>query len=162
MAAEGSCLFRLASDRRGTSVFELAILLPVLFTIGLGMFEFGNLIYRYHLITVGVRDAGRYLSGIPNPAANEPAARNIATTGIPTGGGSKRVSWWNPADVTFAYTSVANDDGAGNKLYRGGPTIDMVTVSTSVAYQPLGFLGYLNLGTITLTASHEERLYGTR
>jgi hypothetical protein len=38
----------------------------------------------------------------------------------------------------------------------------MVTVSTNVAYGELGFLGYLGVGPVTLTASHQERLYGVR
>ena len=63
----------LHSDQRGTSTIELAIVLPVLFTIGLGMFEFGYLIYNYHLINVGVRDAARYAAGLQPGAADADA-----------------------------------------------------------------------------------------
>lgn len=150
----------LAADENGNAILELAIILPVLFTIGFGVIEFGNLIYQYHLITVGLRDAARYVSGLPLPV-NQAAAQNIATTGV-LSGGTNRVSWWTPANVNVATNDVQNDDGFGNKLYRGGANITMVTVSTSVTYQSLGFLNYLGLGPITLSAQHEERVLGVR
>ena len=148
-------------DQRGTAILELAVVLPVLLTIGLGVMEFGNAVYSRHLIENGVRDGARYAAGLPyNTAAT--AAKNIALTGV-TSGGTYRVSWWNNTNmVTVTYANVTNLDGSGNKLYRGGATIQLVTVSTDVAYQPLGFLGYLGLGSITLHASHEERLFGVR
>lgn len=148
-------------DRDGTSVIELAVLLPFLFTLGLGMFEFGNLIYRYHLIAAGVRDAARYAAGLPQ-GTKDTEAKNIAVWGLTTAIGSKRVPWWNTSTVTVAYRNVSNADVSGNKLYRGGANITMVTVSTSVPYQSLGFLSTLGLGPITLRARHEERLYGVR
>jgi Flp pilus assembly protein TadG len=154
-----------ARDESGTATLELAVVLPLLFTLALGVFEFGNLIYRYHLITVGVRDAARYLSGVQANATTEAAAKNIATRGTTDTSGTVRVSGtpaWLPADVVVTYSSVANADAFGNKIYRGGATIPLVTVSTSYAYQPLGFMGYLGLGTITLTASHQERVFGSR
>lgn len=150
----------LGGDCRGTATLELAIVLPVLLTIGLGVIEFGNMLYRYHLISTGVRDAARYAAGFQQ-GAKDAEARNIAARGVTTGG-TNRVDWWTPSDVAIAYATVANDDGAGNKLYRGGDNIVMVTVSTSVSYQPLGFLGYLGLGTIPLSTSHQERLFGVR
>jgi len=154
----------LAGDTRGISLLELTIVLPVLLTIGLGVMEFGNVLYQYHLITVGVRDAARYMSGVPDTAANETIAQNIATVGQATDDGTRRVAGWNPGAVVINYdaTAIPNDDGSGNAIYRGGDYIGLVTVSTSYTYQSLGLLGYLGLGTITLTSRHEERIYGNR
>ena len=88
----------LQNDDRGTALLELAVVLPVLLTIGLGVLEFGNMIYRKHLIINGVRDAARYVSGLPYDAANtsQTAAtitkgQNIAATGQASGG-SNRIS----------------------------------------------------------------------
>jgi len=156
-------------DTRGAAILEMTVILPVLLTIGLGVFEFGNLIYNYHLITVGVRDGARYIAGLAQVdasgnslvAANEIAAKNIAVTGTDSGG-VQRVSWWETTEVFVSYSNVPNADVSGNKLYRGGANIVMVTVSTDVDYQPLGFLGYLGLGTITLHAEHKERMFGVR
>lgn len=157
-------------DCRGTSILEMAVILPVLLAIGLGVLEFGNVIYSYHLIAVGVRDAGRYVAGLPQQdasgnslvSANNTAAQYIATRGV-ISGGTNRVSWWNPGDVSVAYVAKTNDATlCGTAPCRGGATITVVTVSTNVTYKPLGFLGILGLGTIPLHAEHEERLFGVR
>lgn len=155
-------------DESGHAVIELAIVLPVMLMIALGVFEFGRLIYSYHLIQNGVRDGARYVAGLPydpgntTQTANQLAAtQNIATRGTATGG-TNRVSWWNPANVGITYGTVAN--GAtlcgGQRCYRGGDSLVIVTVTTSVPYSPLGYLGFLGLDTINLTFSHQERLFG--
>ena len=150
------------NDERGTSTLEMGIVLPVLFTIGLGMFEFGNLIYGLHLINSGVRDAARYAAGLSSTSTPVADIKSIAMTGVKSGG-SYRFSWWNnPSMVTVTYRNVPNTLIGGVKSYRGGDNIVMVSVSTDVPYQALGFLGYLGLGSITLHAQHEERLYGVR
>ena len=58
------------ANQRGVATLELAVVLPVLLTMGLGALEFGNLIYQDHLVTNGVRDASRYLAGLPYDSAN--------------------------------------------------------------------------------------------
>ena len=161
---------RLQGDDSGVSIIELAVILPVLLTIGLGIMEFGNLIYRQHLIINGVRDAARYASGRPYDAANtsqtasiSAAAQNIATQGA-ISGGTSRISWWAPGTVTVAYATVPNGSAScgSSRCYRPIGDVAVVTVSTSVAYQPLGFLGFLGLGAITLNSSHQERVIGVR
>jgi len=79
-------------------------------------------------------------------------------------GGAWRVSWWDdPAtEITVAYATVTNDDGSGNKLYRGGATIPIVTVTATVPYQQLGFLAFFGLAAPTLSVSHQERVFGVR
>lgn len=163
-------LKRLQSDDHGMSIIELAVVLPMLLTIGLGVMEFGNLFYRQHLIVNGVRDAARYASGRPYDAANATqtaavtaAAKNIATTGKDSGG-TARISWWASGSVTVAYTTVANGATScgSTRCYRPIGDVPVVTVSTSVAYQPLGFLGFLGLGSKTLRFSHQERVIGVR
>ncbi len=151
-----------AKDKRGTALLELAVILPVLFTIGLGVFEFGNLIYNLHLINVGVRDAARYAAGLPQGSADA-AAKNIALRGV-VSGGTYRVSWWNNANtmIAIAYPTTPNPVVGGAQTYRGPDPIVKVRVTASVPYQALGFLGYLSLGSITLAASHEERHFGIR
>ena len=154
----------------GSAILELAVVLPVLLTIALGVFEFGRLIYSYHLIQNGVRDGARYVAGLTYDAGNATllsnnltAAQNIAARGV-VSGGSNRVSWWAPSTVSVGYANVANGPTScgTTRCYRGGDNIVVVTVSTSVAYVPLGFLGFLGLGDITLATSHQERLFGVR
>lgn len=159
--------------KSGAALVELTVVLPVLLTIGLGVIEFGRLIYNYHLITVGVRDAVRYQSGFTD-GANYNNAKCIALTGKIAGadcdpGASPscttacRVSWWNDAaTVTFTPASITNDNGFGVPLYRGGATITVITASAIVAYSPFGMFGFYGTGAINLTTSHQERYYGVR
>ncbi len=162
----------LGSDRSGAALLELAVVLPVVMSMGFGAIEFGNLIYKDHLIWNGVRDGARYYAGLNYDAsnatqtsANETAAKNITVTGV-TSGGTARVTGWTTSQVTITYTTVANTStcgsGGAEQCYRGPDPITMVTVSTSYPYTSLGFMSYLGLGSITLTASHQERIIGNR
>lgn len=162
-------ILTLARDRRGHAIMELAVLYPMLLALGLGVFETGNLAYRWHLIDNGVRDASRYLARVPYDPGNATEittqngkAANLAARGVTTGG-TNRVSWWNPGDVAVTYGTVLNGPTScgTSRCYRGlSDTLYTVTVSTSVTYQALGFLGYLGLGDIPITASHQERVFG--
>ncbi|MGH6854924.1 MAG: TadE/TadG family type IV pilus assembly protein [Aestuariivirga sp.] len=153
----------LTSDQRGAALLEVTVVIPVVLAIGLGVMEFGNAIYSKHLIANGVRDGARYAAGRPADCACDADIKNIAMKGV-LSGGAYRVSWWdNPAtEVSVARTTVANDDGAGNKLYRGGATIPVVTVTATVPYQQLGFLSFFGLNAPLLSVSHEERVFGVR
>jgi hypothetical protein len=147
----------LSGDTRGTATLELAVILPFLMTLGFGTYEFGNLIYNYHLITAGVRDASRYLAGNPQVSDSIEAAKNIAMRGTVGSNGELRIPWWNDAGTI---TIVSEDHSADGTPYRGGGTT--ITVKADVPYHQLGFLEFLGLGPITLTASHEERSYTYR
>jgi Flp pilus assembly protein TadG len=161
---------KLDSDRNGAAMLELALVLPVVMALGFGAIEFGNLIYRDHLLWNGVRDGARYYAGLSYDAsnatqttANETAAKNIAVTGV-TSGGTARVSGWTTGQVTISYATVANGPTScgTEKCFRGADTITMVTLSTNYPYSSLGFMGFLGLGSVNLTASHQERVIGYR
>jgi Flp pilus assembly protein TadG len=164
-------------DDRGSVIVELAVVVPVLLTLGLGVMEFGNIFYNYHLIANGVRDAARYAAGFQGElVCGDPAAdpdvdalqydiKSIAMTGtlvtsadFPTA--AKRVAFWdNLAQTTVSCPAVYDNTDFD---YRGAQTIYMVTVTANVPYTSLGFLGYLDLNPVVLTVSHEERVYNVR
>jgi Flp pilus assembly protein TadG len=154
----------IASDTRGVSLLEGAILFPFLFTLGLGMFEFGNLLYQYQLVMSGVRDAARHLARVDiTDATAETDAKNIAITGTVDGSGAARVSWWDAADITVTYPTTPNpiiDTNTGARAYRGGDNITEIRVTTTATYGSFGFLGYLGLGPISFTLEHRERHIG--
>lgn len=167
MNSGGRDLRAFGSDQDGAAMLELAVVLPVVMTLGFGAIEFGNLIYKDHLIWNGVRDGARYYSGLSydpgNPTANQAEAKNIAVTGQKSGG-TARVAGWTTGQVTISVSDVDNGPAScgSAKCYRGGDTIYMVTVSTSYPYTSLGFMGFLGLGSVNLTASHQERIIGIR
>ena len=162
---------RFRTDQSGAALLELALALPVVMFIGLGAIEYGNMVYAYHLIENGVRDAARYGAGLPQVdlsgnsqvSANDTAMTNMAMRGTANTSGALRVSWWSTTGtVGVTYQTVSNDNGSGGKLYRGGTAITMVTVTADVVYPELAFLTFLGRSAPTLHASHQERIYGIR
>jgi Flp pilus assembly protein TadG len=158
------------SDEDGVALLELTIVLPVVMALGFCAIEFGNLIYKDHLLWNGVRDGARYYAGLTydptdttQTSTNETNAKNIAVTGV-TSGGTARVTGWTTDDVTIDYATVANGPTScgSTQCYRGPDPITMVTVSTTYSYSSLGFMDFLGMGTVNLTASHQERIIGNR
>lgn len=154
-----SALQGLWRDQNGASLVEFSLLAPVLLSLGLGMTELGRFFYQYQLVVEGMRDAGRYIARLdPTDTTNQSNAANLAVTGTIDGSGDPRVDGWAAADVTFSVDPVTNDDGTGTPLYRGGATIEVVTVSTSFAYADVGFLSAIGISSITFGAAHEQRV----
>jgi Flp pilus assembly protein TadG len=156
------CVRRLLGDEAGVAVVEAAVAVPFLTVLSFGIIEFGSIFYNFQLVQTGLRDAGRYLSRVPDLAAAEGDARRLATTGSILPDQPARVKWWSAGQVQISYRSVANprDATTGLRNFRAGDTVTVVDVSTSVAYPGLGFLSSLGLGSITITAKHEERYIG--
>jgi hypothetical protein len=141
----------------GAALVEGAIMLPVFLALVGGVYEFSFFIYQEQLVTVGVRDAARYLALTADPtnSTNQVDARNLAVTGS-IAGGTPRVTGWSPSDVSIAVVAVDNSAGT----YAGGSTIELVTVSTSFIDPTLGFLGLLGLKAPMIDVSHQERVIG--
>lgn len=160
--------------------------MPFLLVFGFGVFEFGNALYQYHLITAGIRDAGRYAAGVRDmngdnvpdrDAAVRTNIKKIAVCGSIvncTLDSHKRLNWW-PASINdledvvkvrYCIGGIEEGDDEpecqcdGNLGLRGGT--NKVCVSTSETYDDLGFLAALGLGDLKIAAVHEERYFGGR
>ncbi len=155
-------------DESGSALVEAAIVIPVLLTLFLGVFEFSSLFWEQQLISTGVRDAARYLSrclgssGRPDclnvsETAVEEAAKNLAVYGSIAGGKVTRVPDWAVDEVKINFATIDNAGGT----YRGPPVIRTVTVSTTYTHPSLGFLGYLGLPNLNISVSHQERVAGS-
>lgn len=157
-----STFLLLGRDETGSALVEGAIILPLLIVLFIGIFEFSWFFYQQHLISLGVRDAARYLARLAEPCetTGEARARNLAATGS-IYGGTPRVNGWTAAMVTASCRPVANViDLEGLPSYRGGPAIYVVTVSTHFRDPTLGFFGLLGLDAPQISASHSERVIG--
>jgi Flp pilus assembly protein TadG len=169
----GSAVFarrchRLWHDSEGSALVEGAILVPVLFVLLFGVYEFSWFFYQQHLVSVGLRDAARYLARASSPcepaspiwAAEEANAKNLAATGS-INGGAVRVKGWTAGMVTPLCTQIDNPVGAdGLSTYRGADVIYVVTVSTRFTDPSLGFFGFLGLRPPVISVSHSERVIG--
>ena len=170
-------------DRRGTAMLELTFIMPLLLVVGLGVLEFGNIIYKRHLIEAGLRDAARYVAGTNDCLANRDEGENLAATGTIDGSGALRVAGWLVADVDVdcverdaeptpqAGDTWTKDEMRGEGLY-GAPTdkIYIVQAKTEIAYDKIdvGFFGVLAAWSPQLSKTnlfevlHQERYYGGR
>jgi hypothetical protein len=155
-------------DRHGSALVEGALLLPLLCVVMFGIYEFSWLFYQQHLISIGLRDAARYLARSPNPCngaspdwiAAQDEAKRLATTGS-VEGGPPRVRGWSSAMVVASCTAIDNAAGPnGGMTYRGGATIYVITLATRFTDPALGFFGILGLQTPFLSLAHSERAIG--
>jgi hypothetical protein len=158
----------LRRDDGGSALVEGALIIPVLFVLVYGAFEFSWFFYQQQLVSSGIRDAARYLARSPafcNQAssewtAREAMAKNLAATGQ-IGGGSARVSGWTSGMIAVSCLPVANPIGSdGLRSYRGGAFIYVVTVSTRFVESSLGFFRLLHLAVPAVSMSHSERVIG--
>src|SRR5712671_7618297 len=158
----------LQEDEDGSALVEGAVLVPLLFVLVFGVYEFSWFFYQQHIVSSGVRDAARYLARVVNScstvspvwAIEQAYAKNLATTGS-INGGPERVRGWSAAMVTPRCTAIDNPIGAnGLSVYRGGDVIHVVTVSTRFTGSSLGFLGFLHLPALVISVSHSERAIG--
>jgi hypothetical protein len=150
-------------DNAGTALVETAIILPVLFVLVFGVFEFSWLICQRHLISTGIHDAARYIArtATPNDPTIKQDAKYLATTGA-VDGSALRVRGWKADDIQISYGFINNPtDNEGLTAFRGGAVIESVTVSTTFTVPSLGFFGILGLSPPTFTVSHQERVVGS-
>jgi hypothetical protein len=131
----------LRRDEDGAALLEMTVVTPFLVFLGIGLFEFSNALYQYHLVTGGLRDAARFAAGLPIPASinqneacddNAPwstpigCAKRLAITGQVAAGSPKRVSWWEPGHINITYPTVPNTLVGGKPSYRGPANIARV------------------------------------
>jgi Flp pilus assembly protein TadG len=141
-------------DSRGAALVEFTILAPFMFSLALGVFEFGRFLYQYQMVVEGLRDGTRYLARLDaTDATNQANASNLATTGTIDGSGDLRVDGWEAADVIFS--TIDTDNSGGD--YRGEDTIHTVEATTTFTYQDLGFLSALGFDGMAVDATHQQR-----
>jgi Flp pilus assembly protein TadG len=159
-------------DEDGSALVEATIVMPLLITLFLGVFEFSWYLYNQQLVVSGLRDAARYMTrveltdGNRDPCSQKDQygvlytddAANIATTAEPLPGGSARVAGWSPADVTISCVpSVALENG---DYADGSAVMTIIEVATRFADPSLGLFSSLGLKAPMLSFSHQERFIG--
>jgi Flp pilus assembly protein TadG len=156
---------RLWKDEEGSPLVEGAIVVPFLFALVLGTLEFSYYFYQQHMVSMGLRDAARYLARTPDPTAAQfqTIARNLAATGDPNGGSLRRVTGFDPEDVSIVIATLSNSGGAYReaKIVCGGPTaLRMISVTGSYTYPTLGVWGFLGFAVPMVSVTHTERCIG--
>lgn len=159
-------LKRAAKDERGSPLAEIALVLPLLLVMVFGTLEFANILYQQQVITKGVQEAARFAAR--NPALNATvacppasggwtsaasAAANVAATGSPAGG--------NLILPNFAAANVVVtvECPASAGLISSNPdsgSIPVVLVRAKIDVRSVGFLAFLNITDMQLSAQHRE------
>lgn len=149
----------LHAEDHGAAMIEMALVVPFLLTVGLGIFEFGNIYYKYHLMDNAVRDAARFAaSRVGNVCSSTTLQNEVAAIALRTG---QNNGIWT-AGTVINVSCTAYNNKANSYKFRGGDSINSVKVEARVPYSSLGFLGFLNLAPPTLVVSHQERVIGVR
>ncbi|PBB85173.1 MULTISPECIES: TadE/TadG family type IV pilus assembly protein [unclassified Mesorhizobium] len=169
-------LRRFRSDQRGTVLIEMAIVGPLMLLLSAGVFEFGNLIHDKMLMEAGLSDGARFAARCNSQLYTDAGlaaidcadlAKNITVFGNVAGTAPARLYGWQKSDVTISIADPATcknaiDPGTGTVLYLSTTSqVCIVTASGTYAYSSLdsaGLLSLLNITTVTLGASHQERL----
>ncbi len=72
-------------DRRGSVAIEMAIVLPVMLLILIGVIQYGNIMYTQHMMVYAAREVARsYSMGEINVAEAQERALDILSAGTPT------------------------------------------------------------------------------
>ena len=146
----------------GAVAIEAVFALPLLILIGFGAIDGSLLMMQNHKAENGLVSAGNYLAKTPTPTNFEDRAKRLATTGQMTAGGDRKIENWTDSDVSIIYKTTSNADTGLGRNYRGGDTIKVVQLSTSIPFQGIGLLKSVSGGTINIKANYEERLIAER
>lgn len=165
-------------DQRGAVLVEMTLVAPLMLVLSAGVFEFGNLIHDKLLMEAGLTDAARFGARCNSQMYTDVGwsaidcadiATNIAVYGtasltVVSGKvtNTPRVSGWEKTNVTVtigASGSCHDAVVAGVTQYRSvTPQVCIVRAAGTYPYSGVGMLALLNIGPITLSGFHEERL----
>jgi hypothetical protein len=163
-------LKQLAVDESGAVILELSVVFPVLLILGFGAIEFAGAFFAHQTVTQQVREASRFLARTATPLTTETAFR-LATSkhpdpdlACPPGGNSDTCifPWFSPSDLSAAVVAIENpEDANGFRLYRGGVSIPVITVTATVTYPGADLLPAIGVdGVVQFTVTHSERVVG--
>jgi hypothetical protein len=89
-------------------------------------------------------------------------AENLAKTGSLSGTTPALIDYWT-SPVTIEIDCVDNSAAAnlcGAEPCYGRDVLPVVRVASTVAYQDIGFLGFLQIGNFSYSGQHEELNFG--
>jgi Flp pilus assembly protein TadG len=153
-------------DAKGVAFLEFTILFPLLLALSIGVFEFGRALQHHHVIDKAVRDTARYLARVAATctaagtgngtidSAYLTNARNLALTGVMSGGSPILNYWTDPNSVAVSVDCV--DRSSVTPPYRGASFMPIINVTATVPYADLGFLMVLGLGGFTFSVDHTQ------
>jgi Flp pilus assembly protein TadG len=143
----------------GSITAEMAIAAPILAITGFAACDLSYLMVQTHQMEDALTQAGHYLAQADDPTGAKERAKMIATRGSLNAEDPTILKGWDSVDIIINIEEVDNTAVETGLSYRGGDTIYVVTINSTINYQGLGFLRMVSGKTFTLDAAHEERLF---
>ena len=143
-------MIRRRSERRGQTLVEFALILPVFLLLLMGIFDFGRAVYAYNTISNAARQAVRLAIVDQEPAKiQDLAAQHASSLGI------------DPSTVTITFVNPDLSSGApcDNVPVLNGCVVEVTVPYTYTAATPL--IGNI-IGPISMSATSRlpvERTY---
>ena len=145
---------RLARCTSGSAVVEMALIMPIMMSLMFGGVAFGMALSAHATIGKSVRDAARYLGGLPRAAACSSwaiaNAKNLAVFG--------KVNPGPPDPVLISGWKI--DGGPNNNVKVNCSNPSIIVVSARAPFRLAMLDSVLCRGPITLSAQHEEERIG--
>ena len=104
--------FSLSRSQRGQTLIEMVLLLPIIFLLCFGIFDFGRAVYFKSVLTNAAREGARY------------GSTDASSTGSITNAVNRHLYGINPADITVTILDT-------------GPTTNLIQVTVSYNYTPV-------------------------
>ena len=130
----------------GAAAAEMALVTPLLITMGYGVFEVGAFFFNEHVVVTAVRDGARFagrqsFANMPcgSTSSVEGQIQNLVRFGNTAGTGNPRLSYWT-SNSTITVTTACDTTGsyASTGVFSGMTGgARRVTVAATVPYQPI-------------------------
>ncbi len=147
---------RFLRDERGASLVELALLFPVVLLVGALTVELGHALYQEVLMERGLKAAGLYgaRNDWPLTAPVEAKMSDLAKRGSTDPAAPLLVPGWADTGATLTIEYRAHQ--------VGNDSLPVIRLTATVPYRSLipGAATMLGLGSITISAAHEQPLIG--
>lgn len=134
------CLRRSRRVRRGVSLMELAVILPIVLLLLMGTIDFAQVMYAYGTVSEAARAGARYAmvhgstaASPAGPSANDSAVATVVKNNAPA---------LNPSQLTITSSWPSGSNRAGSQ----------VSVGTSYACS-LSIGKMIGLNSVTVTGS---------
>jgi Flp pilus assembly protein TadG len=147
-------LNRFARCRRGVAAVELALSLPVLTALIVGLVEVGRALSQANAVERGLRTGVLYAarSDLPFDAATQQTVQNLVTRGSISGGANYVVPEWADAPPTVNVSEV-------REYSSGVVTVPVPIIRVTATVQFVSLLPGL-LPNFTFTRWHEQAYIG--
>lgn len=143
----------------GAALVEFALLLPLLMMLFGGFLEVGRILQHHHTLEKAMRAATRYLARTDLSAEATARAKNIVLYGTPelVAGTPPRLPYLtDPSAITVVGPVERMATDANGDVVK----VQVLRMEAATTYGDFGFLSFVGLSDVPISAAHEEAMIG--